>query len=612
MKYSFISTTRYLARHMWKENQRELLFTSWIQIISEMLIPFLSTMLPSLIIGMIESQVSIELMMKRVILYVGVLLLVTIINKRVWLRNKGLLIGVRGTIFSMKLIKKNLDADYMVLENSDSRKQIDKVQRYSIYTNELGFEGFLREGMIFLSNILGFIVYCILLSSIAFPLALFIMGFSLLSLYFYALANRYEEKNKQALSNEELKMNNLRMICKDLGNAKDVRLYSLQGWFDTIFSSYVTQAMKICKKINLRKYGSVFAEDGLTLIREVITYAWLINAALNGLSLSEFTFYLGIIGGFSSWLQLSIKSFNHMRRDHAAICDYRDYVDSEDQQSSVFEVDDAMKAKGKIVFDHVSFTYKGNEKPTLDDFNLIIKDHEKVSLVGMNGAGKTTLVKLLSGLYKPNSGAIYFDGINLSKLKAEDIYAYFSVVFQDVHLFAFSVKENVACCANEKIDEERVNDCLKKAGIYEKIMSLPQGINTPLLKEIDEDGVLLSGGETQKLMLARALYKSSDCIILDEPTAALDAIAEEELYNRYSQLTGDKTSIFVSHRLSSSKICDRVLFMVDGKIIEDGNHAELLAHKKGYAQMFELQAHYYQERGESDEEILNTALSAAH
>lgn len=601
MKYSMVSTTHYIAAHMWKEHQRELLVTSWIQIISEMLIPFLSMLLPSFIIAMIENQSEMTYMLSSVVLYVGFLLLVIMINKRVWLRNKALLIGIRGTIFSMKMIKRNLDADYPQIEGNESRKRINKVQMNAIYTNELGFEGFLREGMIFLSNFLGFLIYCVILSGISFPLACLIIVFSLISLYGYSISNRYEQQHQQVWKDEEMKMHNLRMICKDLGNAKDVRLYSLQGWFNTLLSQYLENAMTIYKRIHIRKFVSILSEDFLTLIRETITYGWLVYMAFNGLLLSEFTLYLGIIGGFSSWLQLSIRSFNHMRRDHHAISEYRDLVEKDESLESVFEVNEEMKAKGKIVFDHVSYTYEESDKPTLEDFNLVIQENEKISLVGVNGAGKTTLVKLLCGLYKPSRGAIYFDGINLSKLKAEDIYPYFSVVFQDVHLFAFSVKENVACCANENTDEERVSACLKKAGIYDKIARLPKGLDTALLKEIDEEGVLLSGGEMQKLMLARALYKNSECIILDEPTAALDAIAEEELYSRYAALTQRKTSIFISHRLSSSKFCDRVLFMVDGVIAEDGTHEMLLANKKGYAQMFEIQAHYYQEGGTSDE-----------
>ena len=218
-------------------------------------------------------------------------------------------------------------------------------------------------------------------------------------------------------------------------------------------------------------------------------------------------------------------------------------------------------------------------------------------MVGLNGAGKTTFIKLLLRLYDVTSGEITVNGININRFRRKDYYRLFAPVFQNVELFAFPLAENVSMKEPENTDREKALQCLVQAGMQEKLASFEKGIDTEILKVLYEDGVDLSGGEKQKLALARALYKDSPIIVLDEPTAALDALAEYELYRNFDKMMEGKTAVYISHRLSSTRFCDKIAMFVDGRIVEYGTHEELLAKRGAYANMFEVQAQYYETEG---------------
>ncbi|HBN83581.1 MAG TPA: hypothetical protein DDZ89_07015 [Clostridiales bacterium] len=249
----------------------------------------------------------------------------------------------------------------------------------------------------------------------------------------------------------------------------------------------------------------------------------------------------------------------------------------------------------EIVFENVSFRYPESETDTLKNISFTIKAGEKLALVGRNGAGKTTLVKLLCGLYRPTSGDITISGHSIYEYNRDEYYTLLSVVFQDICLIPVSIAKNITLCEQSRINRQRLEKVLRDSGLYDKVMSLPGKENTLLMKSIHEGATDLSGGEKQKLALARAIYKEGNIMILDEPTAALDPIAENELYQKYSELTACATSVFISHRLSSTRFCDRILFLEEGEIVEEGNHEELMYLGGRYANMFDLQSHYYKE-----------------
>lgn len=236
----------------------------------------------------------------------------------------------------------------------------------------------------------------------------------------------------------------------------------------------------------------------------------------------------------------------------------------------------------------------------MDHLNMTLRPGEKLAVVGLNGAGKTTMIKLLLRLYDPTQGYITLNGTDIRRFKREEYYRLFSPVFQNVEVLAFPIAENISMRAATDTDRDRAKSAADEAGLGDKIASLPRGIDSELLKVVDEEGVDLSGGERQKLALARALYKAAPIVVLDEPTSALDALAEQQLYERFNRMIGDKSAIYISHRLASTRFCDKVAMFVDGNMIEYGSHEELMATGGQYARMFELQAQYYQDGQEGE------------
>ena len=239
-----------------------------------------------------------------------------------------------------------------------------------------------------------------------------------------------------------------------------------------------------------------------------------------------------------------------------------------------------------------ALTKRYGGKSALEGVELSIEPGRIVGLLGPNGSGKTTFIKLLCRLYDPTEGVILLNGIDIRKYRYDEYMDIFSVVFQDFRLLALPLGQNVAACTG--YDAARVTDCLQKAGFGERLAAMPQGLDTALYQELDENGVTVSGGEAQKIAIARALYKDAPFIILDEPTAALDPVAEAEIYAKFNEIAGDKTAIYISHRLSSCRFCDEIAVFSDGRVIQQGTHETLLAQETGkYAELWHAQAQYY-------------------
>jgi ATP-binding cassette subfamily B protein len=257
------------------------------------------------------------------------------------------------------------------------------------------------------------------------------------------------------------------------------------------------------------------------------------------------------------------------------------------------------KAEAEIAFDHISFTYHGAKEPTLKDISFTIHRKEKIAVVGHNGAGKTTLIKLLMRLYDPDEGTIRYNGIDIREYNVKKYRSLFGSAFQDYQVFAMTVAENVLMRSpqNEQ-DYERVKDALTRSYVYDKVCSLPNGMDTVLTREFDENGAVLSGGEYQKIAVARAYAKDFEIAVFDEPSSALDPIAEYQLYESIRNVCKDKTVIFISHRLSSAVLADRIYLFDNGSIIEEGSHQALMEKNGVYADMFRKQAKQYQEEEE--------------
>ena len=270
--------------------------------------------------------------------------------------------------------------------------------------------------------------------------------------------------------------------------------------------------------------------------------------------------------------------------------DYYDLPD--DRYLGTLPIEKRSDNEYEIEFKNVSFKYPKTDFWALKNVSFKFKIGERLAIVGMNGSGKTTLIKLLSRLYEPTEGVITLNGIDIKKYDYDEYQSIFSVVFQDFHIFAFSISDNVSCSLNG--DKEKVVECLEQAGFGEKLKELPNGIETIITKLYDNDGIELSMGEKQKLAIARALYKDAPFVVLDEPTASLDPISEQEVYNKFNEMVKDKTAIYISHRLSSCRFCDKIAVLHEGKLVQVGNHDELVKDENSkYFELWNAQAQYY-------------------
>ena len=448
-------------------------------------------------------------------------------------------------------------------------------------------------------SLLGFGLYTGMLSQLSPLVIALLVATSFITVICPWLYARYVDKNiaKWTLLGKKLYYIQTSSYEPTLG--KDVRLYGMQKWLCDVRDEYLKKRAEWDKKLQNRTFVSQMVNLLVLLLRDGLAYGYLILQALRGeIALPDVALYIGLISGFSQWVTGIVTkladTFQYSRR-LSGVRSFEDYL-PDDAPRGTEDVPDGPIC---IEFDDVTFAYPEANRPTLEHLSFKIEAGEKIALVGVNGAGKTTLVKLLCGFYAPTAGCIRINGRDMSTISPEKMMEACSAVFQDVLILPFTVAENIAMKSLDQIDRERVAECLQRAGLYERIAEEKKGINTNITRVVSEDGLLLSGGESQKLILARALYKDGRLLLLDEPTAALDPIAESAQYQQYLALGKDKTSIFISHRLASTRFCDRILFLSGGRITESGSHEELMALGGAYAEMYELQSRYYREGGDA-------------
>ena len=378
---------------------------------------------------------------------------------------------------------------------------------------------------------------------------------------------------------------------------KDIRLFGMRKWLIKKYDDISMVEYKNLKGLWRNTLRSSIGSSLAQLLTSIIIYGYLTYSVITkGISIGDFLMYSTAIFTFVNRSTWFLESIIYMLNNNRYVDDYFNFMNFKKEKKEI-KYNDINEIKTfNIEFKNVSFKYPNQENFALENVNIKIKNNEKLAIVGFNGAGKSTFIKLLTRLYEPTSGEILINGVNINNYNKEKYYQLFSVVFQDINLYAFSIKENVAMTYKENIDEHKVYNCLVKAGLKEKIDSLEKGIDTSLLKNLDEEGIDLSGGEAQKLMFARAIYKNAPFAIFDEPTSALDALAEYNLYNQFNNILKDKTAIYISHRLSSTRFCDKIVMFKEGKIVEEGTHDELIKNQKEYFNMFSLQANYYMDK----------------
>lgn len=446
-----------------------------------------------------------------------------------------------------------------------------------------------------MTSCIGFIVYLALLTNLNLWLAALVAATTAVSYFASKRINEwgYLHRSEELELTKRIEYANKTATSREF--AKDIRMFGLRGWLEDLWGSTMRLYSAFCAKRERKYIWANIIDIVLTFLRNGIAYAFLIGITVkNGLPASQFLLYFAALSGFAQWVVEILDKLSVMHKQSLDISTIREFLDWDEPfdlnggERIAFEPN----KQYEIRLDDVSFRYPKADKDTLSHINLTVHPGEKLAIVGLNGAGKTTLVKLVCGFLDPTEGRILLNGEDIRKFNRNDYYALFSAVFQEFSVLDVTVKENIAQCV-DGIDETRVWQCIDKAGLTEKIKSLPKGIETHLGRRVFKDGVEFSGGQTQRLMLARALYKNAPILVLDEPTAALDPIAENDIYQKYNDMTHGRTSFFISHRLASTRFCDRIIFVDGGKIAEEGTHDELLKNGGGYAYLFEVQSKYY-------------------
>lgn len=453
-----------------------------------------------------------------------------------------------------------------------------------------------------LINLLGFVIYLLLLADVNLLLMGIVIATTVIGFFISRYINEWGYRHKDELAKYEKELGYLVRKTESIKLAKDIRIFGLAPWLNGIYASTRRMAEAFCARRE-RVYAWTCVVDVVLLFaRNGIAYFYLIHRALTeGLAASEFLLYFTAFTGFSSWITGILSEFATLHKESLGLSVIQEYIHLPEQFRFVGGVSIPKADSYELKLENVSFRYPGTEKDIIRKMNLTLHPGEKIAVVGLNGAGKTTLVKLLCGFYDPDEGRVLLNGIDIREFNRQEYYDLFSAVFQEMSVLDVTVAEHVAQTV-ENIDLGKVNECIEKAGLASKIRKLPLGVQTHVGKIAFLDGVEFSGGELQRLVLARALYKDGPIFVLDEPTAALDPIAENDIYMKYNEMTRGKTSLFISHRLASTRFCDRILFLQDGVIAEEGTHEQLLAGNGGYAELFHIQARYYQEGGEPDGE----------
>lgn len=410
----------------------------------------------------------------------------------------------------------------------------------------------------------------------------------------YKIQKRNFEVHKKIMP-EEKRWKYLIELTTNLIFGKTVRLHNLKTYLIDKGVRNRKEYMGLYRKTQNNNRTGDILRAFIALIEELILFSWLVYSAINkALSISNFT----VIFNTSNQLNNSLAALSGhivaLYQNDNYLNDFFKFI----ERVSVMKTPDALDIQdlntpATIEFKDVSFSYPNNERKILKNINLKITSGERITIIGENGAGKTTLVKLLMRLYDVTEGEILYNGINIKEYNYDQYMAIIATVFQDYKIFISSIYENIAFTEKLDTEIEKLDLILEECGVSEKIKSLPKGGHTILSKLFDEDGIELSGGQMQKIALCRTIYKNSPIIVLDEPTASLSPLAEYDLYAQFDKLVKNKTAIYISHRLSSSRISDKICVLEEGEIIEYGTHNDLIALSGVYSEMFRLQSDYY-------------------
>ena len=489
------------------------------------------------------------------------------------------------------LADRTLTMDYPYLEDPEVLKMVQQFMQGRMTQGGLAgaFGWALGNGLPALLTALGMLF---ILARLSGGLLFLLLAATAVSLVLLRLQVKYLSGMTMEMADGNRILSYLFSIFTDFSYGKDIRLFEAEPLMTTRMKDTVDELWRVCFG-NYTKSGA--CQAGRAAIAQgvvALIYAMLaVQTVQKGLSIADFVMLTAAAVSFASSVMTAVTSAMNFYGALKMVAPFGEYMNLPPVLSQGSEPVPELTGEDAVVFDHVSFTYPRAAEPTLKDLCFTIKRGERLAVVGENGAGKTTMIKLLLRLYEPDEGTIYLGGRDIRTMSREETLKQFAVVFQDFKLLAFSVKENI--CIGPDGDEERLHEVLRKLDLDKVLESTPHGAETSVYRLFDEEGVEFSGGERQKMAIARALYKDSPIVVMDEPTAALDPIAEAEIYGHLNQLVEHKTALFISHRLSSCKFCDRVAVFENGGVTQCGSHKELMAQEGLYRRMFAAQARYY-------------------
>lgn len=586
---------------LWGES-KIVIFVCLLAVITRVILPYLGILMPKVVLDQITSGAE----PKQFFLVVGgTALLMALVNfiKAFSdpITNAAVGIAIQSPLLVRKL-DKSMNMDYELMEDPDFKAAEDKADK-AMFTNHSPAVNIPKMLVELLASSFGFLLYAGVIIAIHPLILLVLLLTSAVNWLMLSRARKSMESTRDERSKLGRKLNALSDVLRQPESAKDIRLYGAFGWLSGLYRKQFTAYTNAEREPLTKNMQAQLVNALMILLRDGAAYSFLIWLVLNDrMSLGSFVYVFAAVGALAGWVSGILTAVSDIGKAS---------VELDDLQAAITYPDRMNTGKGvplpkgndlppSIELKGIGYTYPKAEKPTLKGIDVNIRAGERIAIVGANGTGKTTLIKILCGLYLPTEGEVLLNGIPINEFNRDEYYTLFSAVFQDIHLLSSSIEENISQKPAPQTDRALVKGCLEAVGLSGKVDSLPSKENTLLVRQVNPDATELSGGEKQKLAMARALYNNGTVLLLDEPTAALDPIAENEVYQKYAELTEGKTSVYISHRLASTRFCDRILLLDGNRIAEQGTHDELVALGGVYANMFTVQASYYQEGSPND------------
>lgn len=608
--YGFLNNFIYALNIERKSNLR-LLAITLIKPIGDIVGTLLNSYAPKYVLSFIEDDLPFNTIIMYTVIICLIMMILDVISTTCYNSFEFEYRKTEGYV-EKKRMDKLFHTDFKNMESPDF---LDYAQRAKTALNRgKGFHGVLYQSRNFIAQGTLMILSAALIGiqNILMMIIFIVISFGIVKISSF-FTKRDKIKFSDAMAPTWRKMNYLESTTKNFDFAKDIRLFNMSNAFFNQLSGVNETYKELNRKHHNRMVLWEVSLGSVLIVQKILMYTWLVyNVVTGAYQISDFVLYVGLVSTFHASVGYVNWIYSDMRTNSLMINDYRNFVDWKEDRETADEKDGHITEinldKFEFRFENVSFKYPGHDNYVLKNVNLTIKNGAKLAVVGVNGAGKTTFIKLMMKLYEPSEGRILLNDVDIKEYNREEYFKLFSPVFQNVECFAMPIYQNISFAEEDKTDMNKINEVLEQSDLSEKINSYEKGIHTNLLKIFDKEGIDLSGGEKQRLAMARALYKDGKVVILDEPTAALDALAEDRMYREFENMIYGKTAVFISHRLGSTRFCDKIAMFEDGTIVEEGTHEELMAKNGKYAYMFGIQSQYYDEKQKNSDNVEDADL----